>query len=49
MHEPIALERIGWRFSNAASSCRESLLLEADFRSSKKQFEKAVAAFQGRR
>ena len=45
MHEPIALERIAWRVTKAACSCGEPLPLGIDSRSSKKQFEKMVAAF----
>jgi hypothetical protein len=45
IHEPIALERIGWRGTKAACLCGEPLPLGADSRSSKKQFEKMVAAF----
>jgi hypothetical protein len=45
MHEPIALKRIAWRVAKAACSCGEPLPLGADSRSSKKQFEKMVAAF----
>ena len=46
MHEPIALERLNWRVTKAACSCGAPLPLGADSRSSKKQFEKMVAAFQ---
>ena len=46
MHEPIALERINWRVTKAACSCGAPLPLGADSRSSKKQFEKMVAAFK---
>ena len=46
MHEPIALERINWRVTKAACSCGAPLPLGTDSGSSKKQFEKMVAAFQ---
>jgi len=46
MHELIVLDRTDWRVMKAVCSCGAPLPLGVDSRSTKKQFEKMVAAFQ---
>jgi hypothetical protein len=49
MHELMVLDRTVWRITKAVCSCGAPISLGVDSRSSKKQFEKMVAAFQKRK
>ena len=45
-HEPVVLERNGWRITKAACSCGAELQLAGNVGSVREQTQKLVAAFQ---